>query len=1790
MESSKLPLFGKRTFSKLFLAFIVLFNLIIPAPGQSALAAGANCVTSSPLSGAYTATPCITVPANGAVISGLSTVSAVVTIVGTNPGISKLIFYLDGEYLLTDFQTPYTFTLPTTKWVDGFKLLEVEALMKDGFTTQRSSISLFFSNGIAQPPVNTNTFTPTSGTTPAPGQPFVMAATGDGAGGVANSDTVTSMINSWNPNLFLYLGDVYEKGTSTEFHNWYGTSNTFFGRFRSVTNPSIGNHEYENGVAPGYFDYWDNVPNYYSYNANGWHFIALNSNCSLLQNCGIGQAQYQWLLNDLNTHSNTCTVAYFHHPVFSVGPQGSTTTLNDIWALMAQKGVDIVLTGHDHSYQRWVPLGGNGQPSSTGITQFVAGGGGHGIQNFVTTDSRMAAGFDTSPNSLGSLRFVLNQYGASFQYINYVGTVLDSGAIPCSGAPTDSAAPSAPANLTATAVTSTQADLSWTASSDNVGVAGYDIYRNGSLLVSLGVVTSYRDTNLTQGAVYNYQVKARDAAGNVSGFSNTAPVTMSLLFFSDGFETGNLSFWTSNSGLLIQQQDIFAGLYAARQSSSGSGASYASKTLSTAQSDLYYSLRFKIISKGSTSAYLQRFRTSTNTAIGGVLLSSSNRLGFRNDVAGSTNTNGPVVTTGVWHEVQTHLLINGTSSQIEIWYDGQLVSALSATADFGTLPIGRVHVGDSSSSNIYNIALDEVGVNTSFIEASDTQAPSTPTGVVATATAPHIINLTWNASTDNVGVAGYDVYRNGVLLTSLGASTSYTDTPVSPTFTYNYQVQARDVAGNLSARSAVASATTPADTTPPTVNLTAPGDGATVYGEVLLSATASDDAAIAHVDFFVNGQAVGTVEEPPYAVTWDATTVPDGSVTISARAVDIAANPSTDSTHTVFVNNSVTPTPTLTPTPASTPTSQPPVSVCLPTAQDSFVVQDKPWQVHGADIELKIRPNAGFERRLFIGFDLSSIPPTYTVTDAKLRLYETTTTTGQTVNLYRLTNSWVESQMNWTNRDSVNRWITAGGDFNGTSVGSFVPNLANQYREINITGLAQSWVNGTFSNYGLILRSSGSIGEAKFASRETLTTTQKPELCITYQQGPIVTATPPVTATPTLPAATVTPSVTPGGPSATPTATGTNTPVITPTSQPPATMCLAPSQDSWLVQDKPQQNHGADVDLRVKPDSGLERRTLIGFNLSSLPSPSTIISSTLRLYELSTISGQTITLYRLTNNWVESEVKWNLRTTSLSWTTAGGDYQNTALATFSPNLANQYRDIDVTSVTQGWYNGTFPNYGLLLRSSGAIGEVRFGSKESILTTQQPQLCITYQQVPTVTPTITATVPVTPSFTPTNTFTSTPTSTVTDTPVPTFTSTPSATPTFGDTPTASATASNTATATQTATPSRTPTATNTLTPTAVGSGNTFTFAPAADTYVNADSPSTNYGSTNLREDASPVIRSYLRFNIQGLSGTVTKATLRIYTVNASSTGYEVRPVADNSWSEFAVNYSTSPAVGNVSGTSGSFGAGVWTTVDITPLITGNGLMSLGLTTTNNTAFSLVSREGANPPQLVIETQFISTATPTLTLVPTDTATLTSTPTIGPSPTPTDTPTPSSTPSPTFTPTHTATPSDTPVPTSTFTPTATSAFITLTFNPVADTYVNADFPSTNYGSSSTLRADASPIVQSYLRFNVQGLTGTITHVTLRVYTNSASSSGYDVRGVTDNSWSETSINFSNAPAVGTVSGTSGSFASGVWTSVDITPLITGNGTFSIALTTTNNTAFSLISREGANPPQLVIETAQ
>ncbi len=204
--------------------------------------------------------------------------------------------------------------------------------------------------------------------------------------------------------------------------------------------------------------------------------------------------------------------------------------------------------------------------------------------------------------------------------------------------------------------------------------------------------------------------------------------------------------------------------------------------------------------------------------------------------------------------------------------------------------------------------------------------------------------------------------------------------------------------------------------------------------------------------------------------------------------------------------------------------------------------------------------------------------------------------------------------------------------------------------------------------------------------------------------------------------------------------------------------------------------------------------------------------------------------------------------------------------------------------------------------------------------------------------------------------------------------------------------------------------------------TLTINPVADAYVNASSRGTNYGTaTSLRVDGSPVVDSFLRFSVSGLTGSsISQARLELHANSSATKGITVKAVGNNTWGEKTIKYSNMPAMGAVLATSAAISGGTWVSLNVTSYISGNGTYSFGVITPGSTAISLASREsGANAPRLII-----TPASPTSTTVPTSTST-------PPPPTSTDTPTTTS--SPTFTPTNSA-PTDIPTdaPTDTSTP--------------------------------------------------------------------------------------------------------------------------------------------------------------
>lgn len=336
----------------------------------------------------------------------------------------------------------------------------------------------------------------------------------------------------------LPLGDdQYYCGSLSAFQQSYDLS---WGRVKSISRPAVGNHEYltsggtgcdgSNADAAGHFAYFGAAAGqqgkgYYSYNVGDWHLVSLNSNCSSAGGCGSTSPQYQWLQQDLAANPRACTLAYFHIPLYSSGGRANAN-MKTLWGLLYQNDADLVLSGHDHTYERFAPQDANGnRDDARGLRSFIVGTGG---ANHTSRANNAANSQVFDASTFGVLKLTLHATSYDWNFIPEAGkTFTDSGTTSCHGPGTgggDTTAPSTPAGLSATAVTSSSVTTTWNASTDNVGVTGYDIFRNGTQ-IGTSSNTTYQDSTATPATTYSYSVRARDAAGNVSGLSPPINVT-----------------------------------------------------------------------------------------------------------------------------------------------------------------------------------------------------------------------------------------------------------------------------------------------------------------------------------------------------------------------------------------------------------------------------------------------------------------------------------------------------------------------------------------------------------------------------------------------------------------------------------------------------------------------------------------------------------------------------------------------------------------------------------------------------------------------------------------------------------------------------------------------------------------------------------------------------------------------------------------------------------------------------------------------------------------------------------------------------------------------------------------------------------------------------------------------------------------------------------------------------------------------------------------------------------------
>ena len=274
--------------------------------------------------------------------------------------------------------------------------------------------------------------TPSPAATPRPADPVLVGA-GDIASCSEEGDEQTAALLDKIEGTVFTLGDnVYPNGTARQFMACYDPT---WGRHKARTRPVPGNHDYRTTGAAGYFGYFggaagDPATGNYSYDLGAWHVIVLNSNCGEIGGCGPGSRQERWLKADLAAHPAPCTAAMWHHPRFSSAQHGDDGGMRNLWRVLYEAGAELVLSGHDHTYERFGPQDADGKPDpARGMRQFVVGTGGKELYKF----ERIEADSEVHSNkTFGVLKLTLHPRGYDWEFVPVRdGVFHDSGSAEC---------------------------------------------------------------------------------------------------------------------------------------------------------------------------------------------------------------------------------------------------------------------------------------------------------------------------------------------------------------------------------------------------------------------------------------------------------------------------------------------------------------------------------------------------------------------------------------------------------------------------------------------------------------------------------------------------------------------------------------------------------------------------------------------------------------------------------------------------------------------------------------------------------------------------------------------------------------------------------------------------------------------------------------------------------------------------------------------------------------------------------------------------------------------------------------------------------------------------------------------------------------------------------------------------------------------------------------------------------------------------------------------------------------
>lgn len=750
--------------------------------------------------------------------------------------------------------------------------------------------------------------------------------------------------------LWLMLGDnAYDDGTDAEFQA------AVFDMYpqtlrQSVLWPTLGNHDGHTATASSqtgpYFDIFKlptageagGAPSateaYYSFNYGNIHFVCLESYQTITSGTGRA-AMLQWLDGDLAANTQPWVIVFWHHPPYTKGSHNSDTENQLVLMrenanpIIEAHGVDLVLTGHSHSYERSFLLDGHYGVSSTFNNGMKVDGGdgrpaGNGayekpnmanvphsgaVYTVAGSSGKVSGGTLDHPamylslSVLGSVVLDVNGDRLDATFLGTAGNVIDSYTIQ-KGA--DTTPPQLLSAVAEGAISEVVAVFSEAVEETSAETAANYVIDNGVTVSAASLGADLKTVTLTtsplsQGISYTLTVNnVTDLAANVIGAGNQQAFTYTEIItesFQDGVAPN-----TSYSGTrdtYISQANAASNFGSATtvqvdgDDPSGSGQDLvtllkwdissipAGATVDSAE----IAMSVTNASGGPYPAYAAlrdwvETQANWNQAASGVNWGSPGAAGA------SDRGTDPVATFSGAAGPATYALNAAGLALVQSWIDTPasnrgIIVASPTTAD-----------GLDLSSRNSGTAANRPKLTVRYtLPGGDSEAPTAPGNLRSTATTVASIDLAWDASTDNVGVTEYRLSRNGGFLASV-AGTTYSDTGLTPDTSYNYTVEAFDAAGNGSGASGTLVVATLADTTPPAAPSNLISTGATETTIDLSWNAATDNIGVTGYRIFRDGGEVGTTGSTTYT---DSGLTIDTSYEYTVRAFDAAGNESSDS-------------------------------------------------------------------------------------------------------------------------------------------------------------------------------------------------------------------------------------------------------------------------------------------------------------------------------------------------------------------------------------------------------------------------------------------------------------------------------------------------------------------------------------------------------------------------------------------------------------------------------------------------------------------------------------------------------------------------------------------------------------------------------------------------------------------------------------------------------------------------------------------------------------------------------